>query len=74
MTPRKLCPTVDIDRAMPTAPATREPSRNLRSVSASVRIASDRASIRPMFTSRIHYGAPKAPGHRQFILAKQEWR
>lgn len=30
--------------------------------------------IRPLFTHRVHYGAPKAPGHRQFILAKEGWR
>jgi hypothetical protein len=30
--------------------------------------------IRPVFTHRVHYGAPKAPGHRQFILAKEGWR
>jgi hypothetical protein len=62
MTPKAILDSIGAVRAMPSAPATREPSRNLRSVSAlraSVRIASGTV-IRPVFTHRVHYGAPNS--------------
>jgi hypothetical protein len=64
----------DCVRAMPSAPATHAAHearlRGLRHT-VSVRIAS--ATIRPVFTTRTHYGAPKAPGHRQFTGPQRGW-
>jgi hypothetical protein len=63
-------------RAMPTARVLTlraEPSCTVSAVPVSPAIASGTV-FRPMFTHRVHYGAPKPRGHRAFILAKQEWR